>query len=255
VFDGEHFFDGYKDDPEYALSALQAAIDGGASWLVLCDTNGGTLYFEIEEIVATVIEQLRVPVGIHTHDDTGLAVANSMAAVRAGATMIQGTMNGYGERTGNANLITLIGNLQVKLQLRCLPDESVAQLTAISAEFGRLSGSRPSPKLPYVGGDAFAHKAGLHADGVAKTTRAYEHIDPRTVGNERHFVLSDLTGRAGLRKRVEALGVPIESEDFLGRLCAAVKDAEARGVRLETDPHEFERLVHRLRAETALIAA
>jgi 2-isopropylmalate synthase len=246
IFDAEHFFDGFLADPDYALAALAAAQTGGASWLVLCDTNGGTLYFEIEEIVAEVARRLTVRIGIHTHDDTGLAVANSMAAVLAGATMVQGTINGYGERTGNANLITLVGNLQLKLGMRCLPSEAVGDLTCVSREFGELSGSQPSPKLPYVGADAFAHKAGLHADGVAKTTRAYEHVDPAQVGNDRQFVVSDLCGRAGLRKRAEALGIRIDSERILSDLVEAVKRIESRGTRLEAQPEVFERLVRQL---------
>jgi len=169
IFDAEHFFDGYKSDPTYALCALSAAVEGGANWLVLCDTNGGALYFEIEEIVADVAQRLNVRIGIHTHDDSGLAVANSMVAVLAGATMVQGTINGYGERTGNANLITLIGNLQLKLGMRCLREESVADLTNVSRQFGQLSGSQITQA-------AVRRRRRLRAQGrLARRRRGQDH--------------------------------------------------------------------------------
>jgi 2-isopropylmalate synthase len=242
VFDAEHFFDGFKDDPDYGCSVLAAAADAGADWLVLCDTNGGTLFTEVADIIAA-LDDLRAPLGIHAHDDTGLAVANSLAAVQAGARMVQGTMNGYGERTGNANLLTVGPALQLKLGHACFSRDQLAQLTWLSGEFGRLSGSEPSPKLPFVGQDAFAHKAGLHADGVSKTSRAYEHIDPASVGNGRHFVVSEMAGRASLRGRVEALGLGSPSDEFLRELTQAVKDGEAQGIRYEVRPEVFERLV------------
>lgn len=246
VFDAEHCFDGYKDDPAYTLQVLEAAAEAGADWLVLCDTNGGTLFDEISKIVGALSQRIAVPLGIHAHDDAGLAVANSLAAVQAGARMVQGTINGYGERTGNANLLTVAPTLQLKLGYYCLQPEKLAQLTWLSSEFGRLSGCQPSPKLPYVGHDAFAHKAGLHADGVSKTSRAYEHIDPEAVGNVRHFVVSDLAGKASLRRRVEELGFDVPSEQFLCQLALAVKDGEALGIRYESRPEAFRELLWRL---------
>ncbi len=242
IFDAEHFFDGYKGDPEYATRVLRTAAGAGADWLVLCDTNGGTLFTEVSSIVAAMSE-LNIPLGIHTHDDTGLAVANSLAAVQAGARMVQGTINGYGKRTGNANLLTVAPTLHLKLGFECLAADRLAELTWLSHEFGRLSGCAPSPKLPYVGQDAFAHKAGLHADGVSKTSRAYEHIDPLAVGNARHFVVSEMAGRASLRQRVEEMGLGVPSEEFLRELTQAVKEGESRGVRYEERPAAFERLV------------
>ena len=198
----EHFFDGYKANPEFSLRALEAAVVNGASHVVLCDTNGGSLPHEIAEIVGAVRAHVGgdVTVGIHCHDDTGCAVANSMAAVLAGAGHVQGTLNGLGERTGNANLTTIIPNLQLKLGYTCLPDGRIERLTAVSHHVAELLNRAVNPQAPYVGSSAFAHKAGLHASAIARAKDAYEHVDPEAVGNGTRFV-GQRDGRAGRRSR------------------------------------------------------
>lgn len=182
VFDAEHFFDGFKADPAYARAVLRAAAEAGADWLVLCDTNGGTLPDEVAEIVREVRQEFSVPLGIHCHDDSGVAVANSLAAARAGCTMVQGTVNGYGERCGNANLLTIAANLQLKMGYRCLPDASLRQLTALSRFVAEVANLPPREEAPYVGRNAFAHKAGIHVSALRAHPSMYEHVPPRGGG-------------------------------------------------------------------------
>lgn len=194
VYDAEHFFDGYKHNPTYALQCLRAAQDAGAAILVLCDTNGGTLPHEIGEVVATIRQELYAPIGIHTHDDSACGVANSIEAVRFGAVQVQGTVNGYGERCGNANLCPIIANLKLKLDLECLRPDSLEHLTGLSQFVDEVANLSPNNRQAYVGRSAFAHKAGVHADAVMKHRSTYEHVAPECVGNTSRMLVSELSG-------------------------------------------------------------
>ena len=205
LVDMEHFFDGFKRNPEVALRALEAAVVKGASHVVLCDTNGGSLPNEIESIVADVHRHVGsdVIIGIHCHDDTGCAVANSMAAVRSGARHVQGTLNGLGERTGNCNLSTVIPNLQLKLGMPCLAEGRIERLTAVSHHVAEVLNRPLNPQAPYVGSSAFAHKAGLHVSAIVRAKDAYEHVDPELVGNGTRFVVSEMAGRATIQMKAD----------------------------------------------------
>ncbi len=205
VYDAEHFFDGYKDNPGYAVSSLIAAERGGADWLVLCDTNGGTLPDEIEEITRAVSGKTNTALGIHAHNDAGLAVANSIAAVRAGASQVQGTFNGYGERCGNADLCSVIPILKEKMGIDCMRKRQLRKLVEISRFVSELANVIPSSNQPFVGVSAFAHKGGMHVDAVRKTTLSFEHIKPELVGNERRLLVSELSGRAGILSKGKTL--------------------------------------------------
>ncbi len=198
IFDAEHFFDGYKANPEYALAALQAAADAGADVLVPCDTNGGTLPHEVTEIIAVVAARFpRLTIGMHPHNDTDCGTANALAAVRAGAVHVQGTVNGFGERTGNANILPIVAGLRLKMGLDCLTGAAMAELTELSAFVDEVANMTPNPRAAYVGRNAFTHKAGLHVDAIAKATaRAYEHIDPVLVGNTRRLPVTEMSGGA-----------------------------------------------------------
>lgn len=212
LVDMEHFFDGYRANPEFSLRALEAAVVKGATHVVLCDTNGGSLPHEVESIVGAVHAHVGsdVIIGIHCHDDTGCAVANSMAAVRAGARHVQGTLNGLGERTGNANLTTIVPNLQLKLGYTCLPDGRLERLSAVSHHVAELLNRAVNPQAPYVGASAFAHKAGLHTSAIARAKDAYEHVDPSLVGNGTRFVVSEMAGRATITMKADELGLAID---------------------------------------------
>jgi len=213
IYDAEHFFDGYKLNPDYALSTLKAAADAGADWLVLCDTNGGALPQTVFELVQKVCHRFSIPVGIHTHNDGELAVANSLAAVQAGARQVQGTVNGYGERCGNANLISVIPNLQLKLGFECVSKEKVAQLTDLSRTVSEICNLIPDQHAPYVGECAFAHKGGIHVAAVEKTAESYEHVEPSLVGNTRQIVISELSGRGNIRVRSLEMGLNIDGNE------------------------------------------
>ncbi|MGA9755923.1 MAG: citramalate synthase [Desulfobaccales bacterium] len=213
-YDAEHFFDGFKDDRDYALKALQAALNGGAECLVLCDTNGGTLTSELIEIIKTVQERFpEAPLGIHAHNDSELAVANSIAAVALGCGQVQGTINGVGERCGNANLCSIIPNLQLKMGIDCLGDNKLKRLTEVSRFVYEAANVRPNRYQPYVGKSAFAHKAGIHAAAVKRNPKAYEHIDPALVGNVRVIPVSDLSGRGNILMRAQELGLDLGTHD------------------------------------------
>lgn len=212
IYDAEHFFDGWRDDPEYARATLRAAADAGADFLVLCDTNGGFLPEEIGEITRLVRKNFKVPLGIHAHNDGGLAVANSLAAVRAGAIMVQGTFNGYGERTGNADLCTVIPNLQLKMKRDCLPPEQLKMLKTVSLFVDDLANVRPNPRSPFVGRSAFAHKGGMHVDAVRKNPKTFEHIDPALVGNRRRILVSELSGKSNIILKAIEFGVDLEKD-------------------------------------------
>ncbi len=247
LFDAEHFFDGFKANPEFALRVLEAAATEGAECLVLCDTNGGSLPHEVTGIVATVRSHFAddVRIGIHTQNDTGCAVANSIAAVVGGATHLQGTVNGYGERTGNANLMTCIPNLELKMGIRCLPEGSIARLTSVSRHVSELVNLPPHAADPYVGSSAFAHKGGLHTSALGKVgSRSYEHVDPAAVGNHTRVLVSDLGGRAGMRMKAEELGIDLDARAST-ELARKVNELEAQGWVFEAADASLELLIRR----------
>ncbi len=230
--DAEHFFDGYKADPDFSLRILRAAAEAGAEALVLCDTNGGTLPFEVEAVVADVLDRFDTQVGVHFHNDSGCAVANSLAAVRVGATHVQGCVNGYGERAGNTDLSAAIPDLSLKLRVRTIPPERLERLTPVSHHIAELVNVAPNPQQPYVGASVFAHKAGLHTSAIARRSDAYEHVDPELVGNGTRFVVSELAGRATLAFKAEELGIDLDSQ-----AAAEVLDTLKR---LEHEGYHFE---------------
>jgi 2-isopropylmalate synthase len=246
LVDAEHFFDGYKANPEFSLRALEAAVVKGASHLVLCDTNGGSLPHEIGAIVGAVRTHFGddVVVGIHCHDDTGCAVANSMAAVLAGAGHVQGTLNGLGERTGNANLTTIIPNLQLKLGYTCLPDGRIERLTAVSHHVAELLNRAVNPQSPYVGSSAFAHKAGLHTSAIARAKDAYEHVDPNLVGNGTRFVVSEMAGRATITMKAAELGLDMDGP-AVNSVIDDLKRLEHEGYHFEAADASLELLMRR----------
>ncbi len=234
VYDAEHAFDGYKDNPQYALATWQAAERAGADIVTLCDTNGGSVPSEIVEITRAARGQLRARLGIHTHDDIGLGVANALASLEAGVTHIQGTLNGYGERTGNCNLTAVIPNLAFKLKKHSVPAESLSTLTELSQFVDEIANIRPNPRLPWVGAAAFSHKGGTHVNAVQKLLRSYEHIDPALIGNTRHVLISDLAGRSNIIMKARELGFDVTKET--PQLSAMLKRIKA----LEHEGYEFE---------------
>ncbi|HWY89514.1 MAG TPA: citramalate synthase [Solirubrobacteraceae bacterium] len=245
LFDAEHFFDGIEEDVGYALECVRVAADAGAERVVLCDTNGGSLPLDVREAVAAVREQVPdVALGIHTHDDTGCGVANTLVAVEAGATQVQGTINGIGERTGNANLVTIIADLQLKMGYEVLPAERLARLTETAHLVDELLNRAPDPAQPYVGKHAFAHKAGLHAAGVRESSDAFEHVDPALVGNRSDVLISELSGRATILEKARAAGIAAD-EEFTRRVVERVKELEHRGFQFEAADGSFELLMRR----------
>jgi 2-isopropylmalate synthase len=246
VFDAEHFFDGYRDDPEYALECARAAAEAGAENVTLCDTNGGSLPDFVGEATATVVAALgdAVEVGIHTHNDAECAVANSLAAVAAGARLVQGTVNGYGERCGNANLASILPALQLKMGFDVVSGEQLANLTPTAHYLDELCNMTPNPDQAYVGRNAFAHKAGMHAAGVAADARTFEHLDPEQVGNERDILPSELSGKATIRSQAEQAGLELD-DVATGRAVERLKEREHRGYHYEAAPASFELLLRR----------
>jgi len=246
MVDMEHFFDGYKRNPEFALRALEAAVVKGASHVVLCDTNGGSLPHEVESIVSDVQRHVGndVIIGIHCHDDTGCAVANSISAVRAGARHVQGTLNGLGERTGNCNLTTVIPNLQLKLGIPCLPEGRIERLTAVSHHVAEVLNRPLNPQAPYVGASAFAHKAGLHVSAIARAKDAYEHVDPELVGNGTRFVVSEMAGRATIQMKAAELGLPMDGP-AVNQVIDDLKRLEHEGYHFEAADASLELLMRR----------
>ncbi|HEV3282575.1 MAG TPA: citramalate synthase [Solirubrobacteraceae bacterium] len=245
LFDAEHFFDGLSLDAGYALDCLRAAAQAGAERVVLCDTNGGSLPREIRTAFAVVGEGLPgVALGIHTHDDSGCAVANTLTAVESGATQVQGTVNGIGERTGNANLMTIIADLQLKLGHQVLARERLARLTDTAHFVDELLNRSPDPSQPYVGKNAFAHKAGMHAAGVSADSRTFEHVDPAVVGNDRDVLISELSGRASVVEKARQAGLDAD-EQFAQRVLERVKDKEHEGFQFEAADGSFELLMRR----------
>ena len=236
IYDAEHFFDGFKDDPEYAVATLRAAAEAGADVLAPCDTNGGALPHEIHAIVTDLCDSFETPLGIHAHNDAELGVANSLEAVRAGAAHVQGTINGFGERCGNANLVSIIPNLLLKMDRDCLRAgrESLKQLRDVSALVNELANQRPWVKAPFVGDSAFAHKAGMHVDGVRKNPQSFEHIDPETVGNKRRVLISELSGASNVFLKAVEMNLQLDKSS------PEVKDILHELERLEKEGYEFE---------------
>lgn len=246
IYDAEHFFDGFKANPEYALETLKAAELGGASFLVLCDTNGGTMPWEIAEIIETVSKKVSTPLGIHTHNDSGLAVANSLMAVRGGATMVQGVINGFGERCGNANLTTIAADLHFKMNMKMSVSKKMSKLRALSLGVDQVVNLGSDVRAPYVGEAAFAHKGGAHIDGVMKVSRSFEHIDPHSVGNSRVFVTSDQAGGSLVVEKLQAIKPGIDKRDpIVTQLLATIKEKENAGWHFDSAEASFKMLVFR----------
>src|SRR5258705_1497819 len=246
IYDAEHFFDGYRANPEYALATLRAAVAGGAHRIVLCDTNGGSLPSDVEEVTRTVIEEIQVPVGIHCHNDGELAVANTLAAVLAGATQVQGTINGYGERCGNANLCSVIPNLELKLGYEVIGLERLKKLRETARFVSEIANLSLYSSAAFVGDSAFAHKGGVHVSAVERNPQTYEHIAPDVVGNRRRVLVSDLSGRANLLAKARELDMELDGEQ---RILEEIKRLEHDGFEFEAAEASFELLVHKLRNE------
>lgn len=247
IFDAEHFFDGYKANSDYALKTLEMAARAGADWLVLCDTNGGSFPSEIAEIVKTVVDRFpSIPVGIHCHNDGGMAVANSIVAVEQGAVQVQGTFNGYGERCGNANLCTIIPNLQLKRNFYCVPPQSIAGLVSVSRYISELANMAPNERDPYVGNCAFAHKGGMHVDAILKNPASFEHIPPESVGNERRILMSEVAGRSAILGKIQKVAPWVtKASPEVQKIMDELKRLEHEGYQFEGAESSFELLVRR----------
>ncbi len=244
--DAEHFFDGYATDPAYALEVVRTAVEAGAEVVALCDTNGGMLPSQVGDVVGEVLEATAARLGIHCHNDTGCAVANSMAAVAAGATHVQGTINGYGERTGNADLLTVVSNLQIKQGLSLVEPPRLKEATRIAHAISEITNVPPYSRQPYVGASAFAHKAGLHASAIKVDPDLYQHTDPQAVGNDMRMLVSDMAGRASIELKGRELGYDLAGDDeTLSRVLRKVKDLELRGYTFDAADASFELLLRR----------
>ncbi len=249
-YDAEHFFDGYKENAGYALQTLQAAARAGADRIVLCDTNGGSLPAEIGAIVEEAAREVGTPLGIHCHNDSDLAVANSLAGIAAGAVQVQGTINGIGERCGNANLVSVIANLKIKMGADVVSDEQLSMLKETAAFVSESANQALDPYQPFVGDSAFTHKGGLHAAAVAKVESSYQHIDPATVGNAKRVVVSELSGRVNVLSKAEQLGIDLQSNAPLARkVLDSIKELENKGYTYESAEASFEMLVRRAMPE------
>jgi 2-isopropylmalate synthase len=242
--DAEHFFDGYAENSEFSLRILQAAAEAGAETLVLCDTNGGTLPFEVEAIVAKIFGRFETQVGVHFHNDSGCAVANSLAAVRVGATHVQGCINGYGERAGNTDLSAAIPDLSLKLRINTIPGDRLERLTPVSHHIAELVNIAPNPQQPYVGASVFAHKAGLHTSAIVRRSDAYEHVDPELVGNGTRFVVSEMAGRSTLALKADELGLDLDSQ-AASEVLDTLKQLEYEGYHFEVADGSLELLLRR----------
>jgi len=256
-YDAEHFFDGFKANRAYALATVQAAYQAGATQIILCDTNGGSLPWEVSEIVSETRRHLEalagergapIRLGIHTHNDGGLAVANAMAAVSAGCTQVQGTINGYGERVGNCDLCVLVPNLQLKMGLTCLAEADLRRLTELSRFVSETANLARDPRQPYVGTSAFAHKGGIHVAAILKTEKSYQHIDPALVGNEKRILVSELSGRGNLVYKAQEYGLDSGRED-VQRVLAQIKELESRGFYFEGAEASVALMLHRLQRD------
>jgi 2-isopropylmalate synthase len=246
IFDAEHFFDGFRANPQYAMAVVRAAQNAGADTVVLCDTNGGTLPTELKEIMTYTGQALEVPLGIHAHNDGGLAVANSILAVEAGCTQIQGTVNGYGERCGNVDLCTVIPNLVFKKRLPCIPEENLVYLTDLSRYVSELANMSPDVRQPFVGTSAFAHKGGVHVNALLKDSQTYEHIPPESVGNKRRVLVSELSGLSNLVYKYRELNLGLEEDSAeCRRILSELKDLEHQGFQFEGAEGSFELLLRK----------
>jgi 2-isopropylmalate synthase len=244
IYDAEHFFDGFKGNKEYALSTIKAAKEAGADCIVLCDTNGGSLPFEIEEIIREVMGSITIPLGIHIHNDTELAVANTIIAVKAGVTQVQGTINGHGERCGNANLCSIIPNLQLKMGIQCLSDDRLTKLKEVSRFVSELANLPHNKHQPYVGDSAFAHKGGLHVSAIRKSPLTYEHIKPELVGNTQRILISDLSGESNVLAKAEEFNIKLEKGNpVTKKIVTALKELENQGYQFEGAEGSFELLI------------
>lgn len=245
-YDAEHFFDGYKNNREYALETLKVAAEAGASCLILCDTNGGTFPLEMSKIIKDVKENVNAELGIHAHNDSGMAVACSIISCESGVKQVQGTFLGYGERCGNANLSAIIANLELKLKAKCLPEGNLAKLTTVAREIAEISNFKIARNLPYVGDSAFAHKAGMHVDGVSKNPKSFEHVDPTSVGNERRFLISEVAGKSTVITKIKKIYPEIKKDDpALNQIVNTVKGLEYVGYQFEGADASFELIVHK----------
>ena len=244
IYDAEHFFDGFKGNKEYALSTIKAATEAGADCIVLCDTNGGTLPFEIAEIIREVKGSITTPLGIHIHNDSELAVANTIVAVKEGVVQVQGTINGHGERCGNANLCSIIPNLQLKLGIQCLADDRLTKLKEVSRFVSELANLPHNKHQPYVGDSAFAHKAGFHVSAIRKSPLTYEHIKPELVGNTQRILISDLSGESNVLAKAEEFNIKLKKGDATTKkIVTALKELESQGYQFEGAEGSFELLI------------
>ncbi|MEG5017595.1 citramalate synthase [Microcoleus sp. B4-C3] len=250
IYDAEHWFDGYKHNRDYAIKTLEVAADAGAEWLVLCDTNGGTLPHEVSQVVREVLEALgthrekSLQLGIHTHNDSGVAVANALAAVREGVRMVQGTINGYGERCGNADLCSLIPNFQLKLNYDCIQNEQLVRLTQVSRSISEIVNLAPDDHAPFVGLSAFAHKGGIHVSAVEKNPLTYEHLEPEKIGNRRRIVISDQAGLSNVLAKARTFGMDLDRKNPACRqILEKLKDLESQGYQFEGAEASFELLM------------
>ncbi|MBN1276187.1 MAG: citramalate synthase [Deltaproteobacteria bacterium] len=244
IYDAEHFFDGYKRNPVYAARTIKAAADGGADVIVLCDTNGGTMPEEIQSVMKDVVPDIKTPIGIHAHNDCGLALANSLTAVSSGATMVQGTINGYGERCGNVDLISVIGNLQLKLGYKCVSPEGLRQLTELSRFVSEVANVPPLSHRPFVGKSAFAHKGGVHVSAILKNTAAYEHIEPEQVGNKRRVLVSDLSGKGNIDYKAVEMDIKLGGNGHDSqKIVREIKRLEDQGYEFEAAEGSLELLI------------
>jgi 2-isopropylmalate synthase len=247
IFDAEHFFDGYKANPQYAVKTLKAACDAGASSICLCDTNGGTFPNEIQEITKKMVEEIKIPIGIHCHNDNGMAVANSIIAVQSGADHVQGTINGFGERCGNANLCTIIPNLQIKSDYYCIPEENLKGITSIARFVSEIANVIHDERAPYVGGSAFAHKGGMHIDAVFKNPISFEHINPELIGNKRTILMSEVAGRSTILKKINEIDSAITKDSPEAKLIVdRLKELEHEGYQYEGAECSFELVISKI---------
>ena len=245
IYDAEHFYDGYRHNPDYALSTVMAARESGADVIALCDTNGGSMPREVADVTATVVRDVGGSIGFHAHNDTGMAVANSVMAVQAGAVQVQGTINGLGERTGNADLCQIIPNLQLKLKKRCMSPDNLQRLTELSRFVSEIANVPPNDAQPFVGVQAFAHKGGLHVDAVMKNPVTYEHIRPEVVGNERHILLSELSGKATMLEKMEKYDLTHDPK-IVRKALQEIQKLENEGYQFEAAEASFSLLVKRI---------
>jgi 2-isopropylmalate synthase len=247
IYDAELFFEGYLDNPDYAMKTLKAAADAGADSICLCETTGGFMPYEIYDATKIVVDEFDIPIGIHCHNDSGMAVANSVMAVKAGATQVQGTINGYGERCGNANLCTLIPDLQLKMGYDCIPQEKIQDLTALSRYVNEIANRPNDERAPFVGRFAFAHKAGMHSDAVSKNPKAYEHIDPEYVGNERVFLMSEVSGRSAVINAINLVDKNItKSSPETRQVLEKLKELEFEGYQYEGAESSFDLVIRKV---------